>query len=226
MKIVRMLTSGFIFFCIGTVIAQLVLLSVLWLKGNLAKDRVYRLMAAFHNVDIAAIKDVIRQENKPTESEQDSFETRQVVQVNKAMDLALRSTAIDKGLGDLYGLTIKLNQVKARYETILKGFETRLDQLESGINDKALEEVQRIFEVISPKQAKDQILKMIDDGSMYHVVHIMKSMSLEKRKKLITEFKEKDEPEKLHDILRLIRLGVPKMILIETTRKELRKINQ
>ena len=224
MKIVRMMGAGMTYFCIGTVIAQLVLVTILWFKGNLSSDRIYRLMAAFHNVDMGAIKEKLKEEQKPKESEQESFEARQSSQMSKAMNLSLRASAVDKGLGDLYGLTIQLNQVKTRYETLLKSFETRLTNLEQESNTAAIGEVQRILEAMAPKQAKTQILKMIDDGAMNHVVHIMQSMAIEKRKKIIAEFKEDDEPEKLREILRLIRLGIDKAILIDDTRKELRKL--
>ena len=67
MKIVRMMGAGMTYFCIGTVIAQLVLVTILWFKGNLSSDRIYRLMAAFHNVDMGAIKEKLKEKAKMSE---------------------------------------------------------------------------------------------------------------------------------------------------------------
>jgi|TARA_B100000809_G_scaffold224369_1_gene234474 hypothetical protein len=47
------------------------------------------------------------------------------------------------------------------------------------------------MEAIQPKQAKEQLLKMIEDEAMDDVVSIIKGMALDKRKKIIQEFAAK-----------------------------------
>jgi hypothetical protein len=57
------------------------------------------------------------------------------------------------------------------------------------------------------------------------VVTILKAMPLDKRKKILAEFKSEEEAEKLHDILKQIREGVPDTALIRETRAQLAKFS-
>jgi hypothetical protein len=90
-------------------------------------------------------------------------------------------------------------------------------------------ELQRTLEAIQPKQAKDQIMKMLEeyptefDQPLQDVVTIMKAMPLDKRRKILGEFKSEPEIEKLAVILREIRLGTPDTELIRGTRSQLQQ---
>ena len=81
---------------------------------------------------------------------------------------------------------------------------------------------------MQPKQAKDQLLRMLDEAGPEElekvnrdVVTMLKSMPLDKRKKIVSEFKTDEEAEKLHEILKQIREGVPDLTLIHETREQL-----
>jgi hypothetical protein len=82
---------------------------------------------------------------------------------------------------------------------------------------------------MSPKQAKDQILKMLDEPStvaddpMQDVVTVLKSMADDKRKKLLGEFKTPEEADRLAEILREVRLGLPDSDVIRDTRNQLQQ---
>ena len=73
----------------------------------------------------------------------------------------------------------------------------------------SLKELQRTLEAIKPAQAKEQIVKMLEDDAMDDVVTILKSMAIDKRKKIIAEFKAGPDTEWLYDILKNIRMGEP-----------------
>jgi hypothetical protein len=62
-----------------------------------------------------------------------------------------------------------------------------------------------------------------DDDPMRDVVTILKSIPLDKLRKLMTEFKTEDEKEKLAEILRQVRLGKPDVDLIRDTRNQLQE---
>ena len=51
----------------------------------------------------------------------------------------------------------------------------------------------------------------------------MKAMPLDKRRKLLGEFKSPEEIEKLHAVLQEIRRGTPETDLLEDTRKQLQQ---
>jgi hypothetical protein len=140
----------------------------------------------------------------------------------------LRESAVDKSLGDLRNLESQIKTESKRLDTWKISFDKRLQELETKAADTALLEIQQTLEVMNPKQAKDQIVRVLEepptnatDRPLQDVVTILKTMSLDKRKKILTEFKTPEETETLAVILREIRLGMPDSELIRDTRSQL-----
>jgi hypothetical protein len=149
--------------------------------------------------------------------------------VLSSLDLDLRESALDKSLGDLRTVELQIKTERERLDLWKQDFDKRLANLETQATDNALLELQRTLESINPKQAKDQILKMLEDpGSvedqpLHDVVTILKTMPLDKQKKIYAEFKTPEETEKLAEIFREIRLGLPDSDLIRDTRRDLQQ---
>ena len=118
-----------------------------------------------------------------------------------------------------------------RLDSWKQSFDKRLADLQTAATEAALLEVQRTLEAIQPKQAKEQIMKMLAepktaaDDPMEDVVRILKAMPLDKRKKILAEFKTPEEIEKLSEILRVIRLGGSDTDLLRDTRGQLQQQN-
>jgi hypothetical protein len=146
-----------------------------------------------------------------------------------SLDLDLRESAIDKSLGDLRALQAQLQTESRRLDDWKRSFDKRLADLQSAAADAALLELQRTFEAISPKQAKEQILLMLKEPAtpqndpLRDIVTILRAMPLDKRKKILAEFKTEPEIEKLAEILRQVRLGNPDADLLRETRSQLQQ---
>jgi len=231
MKILNSIGTLFAAFCIATVLAQAAGLGVLWMKGYLSTEKRFQFLAALYGIDQETVKEDLRKKSLPPDSEQAAFDVVIQRRVKESLNLQLRETALDKGLLDLNTIESQLRVEKTRYAQLKKSFDTRLAELEQSLQDEAILEVQRTLEAIPPKQAKDQILRMLAEDTtsgttkgMFDVVRILKSMAIDKRRKVLAEFKADDEPEKLHDILQQIRLGEPDVSLIRATREELKGV--
>jgi hypothetical protein len=89
--------------------------------------------------------------------------------------------------------------------------------------------VQVTLEAIAPKQAKEQLVKMLQDPKspandpMEDTVRILKAMPLDKRKKILAEFKTPEEVKTLAEILRVVRLGGSDTELMRDTRAQLQQ---
>ncbi|NJO37424.1 MAG: hypothetical protein HC871_07105, partial [Rhizobiales bacterium] len=146
-----------------------------------------------------------------------------------SLDLDLRESAIDKSLGDLRNLEKNLKTESDRLDGWKKSFDERLSRLQSAATDTSLLEVQRTLEAIAPKQAKEQILLMLKepataaDNPMQDIVTIFKAMPLDKRRKILAEFKTEEEIKQLADILQQIRLGEPDAGLLRDARSQLQQ---
>jgi hypothetical protein len=163
------------------------------------------------------------------DAEQPSIEQILQARLRASLDLDLRESAVDKALGDLRALEEQIKGETSRLDYWKKDFDARLAKLETAATDAALLELQRTLEAIQPKQAKDQIMKMLEDpmtasdNPMHDVVTVMKAMPLDKRRKILGEFKTQPEIEKLAEILREIRLGTPDSELLRGTREQLQQ---
>jgi len=231
MKILKLFISVFVYGCLATIISEAALLSVLYAKGRLTNENVVQLLAVSQDVDLDSIREELEAKARPVEWEQVSFDEVLVARQLVSLDLDLQEIAADKGLIDVRQLDFLLDQERKQYDELKQGFDDRLKQLRQGAVDESLQEVQRQLESVDAKLAKDQILRLLDDPafdpqtSMQFVVTMFKSMPLEKRKKIVAEFKDKKETERLHDILRQIRLGVPDVDVIRQTRQRLEAFN-
>ena len=77
---------------------------------------------------------------------------------------------------------------------------------------------------MKPRQAKEQIVLMMDAGSLKDVVALISAMAPAKRSKLLAEFKTPDENERLAKILKLIRTGEPELTLIDDAKTKLQPV--
>lgn len=226
-RIFSWLGSLLVAFAIGTTISLLVLIGMLWWKGALGDDRLLGMIAALQG--IKQLPTAAGEGADPAAAEQPSLDQIMQSRLRASLDLDLRESAIDKSLGDLRTVETQIKTERERLDLWKLDFDQRLAKLETAATDAALLEVQRALEVMSPKQAKDQILKMLEEPStnaddpMQDVVTVIKSMADDKRKKLLGEFKTPEESEKLAEIIHEIRLGLPDSEIIRDTRNQLQQ---
>lgn len=230
MKYARMLGTGLLYFCVATVLAQAVVAGMLWWKGAFADDRVVAMFAALHGIhperpgeEKAA---TAAQEEHP--HEQPSLEEISQQRLLASLDLSLRETTLDKALLDLRTLEQQIVTENKRLEQWQDGMDQRIARAENTVLESSLLEVQQTLMVMSPKQAKEQILKMLSPGpdgkdirAMNDVVRMFKTMPLDRRKKIMGEFKTAQESEKLKDILCEMRLSPVELNLLRDSRKQL-----
>lgn len=230
MKYVRMLGVALLYFCVATVLAQVVVLGMLWWKGAFSDDRVVAMFAALHGIhpETPGGPAAATAKNEHPH-EQPSLEDISKKRLLASLDLSLRETTLDKSLIDLRTLEHEIATDFERLAQLKDGMDKRIEQSINTVLDSSLQELQQTLMVISPKQAKEQILKMLattaadgsDTRAMNDVVRMLKAMPLDKRKKILGEFKTPQESEKLADILREIRLSPVEMDMLRDSRSQL-----
>jgi hypothetical protein len=211
---------------IGTLITVVVVVAMLWWKGALTDERVLGMLAALQGIK-SSPPPAISALN--VDAEQASLDQIHNARMTASLDLDLRESAIDKGLGDLRTIEKALQSETQRLDYWKQSFDKRLSDLQTAAADSALREIQQTLEVIQPKQAKDQLIKMLEDpktttdNPMEDVVRILKAMPLDKRKKILQAFTTPDENKILSEILRVIRLGGSDTELLRDTRSQLQQ---
>jgi hypothetical protein len=213
--------AGFTYFCVASVVALLAAVGALWFKGALDQGRLYRVLAALHGIDVVTMHEQLVQEEMEQDAEQPSYEQRFEQMTITSLDFDLRESAIENAWLEMDNLRTQLEVDTARFEEIKDAYAAKLQQFADEEEANSLMELQRTLEAIKPVQAKEQIIKMLDDDAMEDVVMILKNMPIDKRKKIIGEFKEGPDIEVLHEILTNIRLGEPTATQTRETQEKL-----
>ena len=226
-KLFRLLRTVFLYGCVATVLAQVILLGVFLARHGFSREQVFDMLAIAYKIDL----DAIAEENAglaalPT-SEQVSYEQVVEARLKANLDHDLRQQSLDMALRDLRGLQIEVLNKQERLDLQAAQFSEHLASLETQTEQESIRELSATLQAIQPRQAKEQLVLMLEDAilpeedSMLVVVAILKAMPLDKRKRILEEFKTEDEAITLAEILREIRLGEPDMSVIREAREQI-----
>jgi len=222
-RLLGILSTLFVFLCVGSVIALAIIVGYAATHGYLDKEKLLRIADVARGIEIAAAP--VEQANKQAESsDQPSFDDIERHRGIKARNLELREAAVQNGMDRIHFEQKKLEDQVSRYDLLRKAFNDKvLDVDKAKAIKEGQDKIRSIWENMKPKQVKDQILQMIDGGEMTEVVSILSSVATNKQSKILAEFKTDDEIKKLDEILRLIRHGVPDVLPIDDARERLKQ---
>ena len=228
MKFVRWAGMGLLYFCVATVLAEAVVVGMLWWKGAFNDDRAVAMFAALHGIHPQAAVAATPAGKEAQAGEQPSLEEISKKRLLAGLDLSLRESALDKSLIDLRNLESQIVTENERLKQWQSGMDKRLQRAEQTVLESSLVDLQQKLEALSPKQAKEQILKMLQatpDGNsaraMNDIVRILKAMPEGKQKKILGEFKSPTDSDKLAEILQEIRLAPVETGLLHDSRSQL-----
>ena len=215
----KMLLRLFGAFCVATVLAQCIVLGLSAYRGNLNGDTVLQGFALLNGIDITGkrLEDAIK---NGREAPMPTYEDVADLRAQKSLNLDMRERSIRLATEQLQAKQRELQLEITNFDNRKDAFYSKLDELSKGQEDASLMDVRRTLESLPPEQSKDQLLKLIKDGQLQDVVAIVKGMPPDKSKKILGEFLEPEESEKLYEILRELRKGEPNSGLIEKARTQ------
>jgi hypothetical protein len=225
MKAKGLLLTSLLYLGVASFLAEAAVATALWARGVLSPEKVVRLAAAADNVDVASIRREMERARRPYVTEQFSFDEVLAARALISADRDLRRIALDEGTDDTYRMEYAVEQ---QYLQLKNAFDTQLAMLQQGATGPAVKEVCRQLEAISPKMAKDQLIRLLDEPNtdaeqkLRFVIAILKSMQVDTQKKILAEFKG-EETARLHEILREMGQRQPEVALVQETRKQLQQ---
>ncbi len=210
------------YLCVATVVSALAGLGFLRASGRLPNDRIDRLLAVVQGADQKESKTEQAAGETASDADQPSYEDHERSREIYSRNLEMREQALKSGLERVRFEQSKVAREKEIYDALESAFDSQLEALRSKALSSGRENVRTIWENIKPKQAKEQIMKMLDNEEMNEVVTILSGMPIGKRAKIVSEFKTAEETARLDEVLRLIRSGVPEVNLIDKTRSQVK----
>ena len=199
-RLLGIFRSSFIYFSVGTVITQLVVVSVIWWKGGLTEEKRLRLLAHFQGVDVF---ELMQEEKALAATEQQ--QQRSVSQQSPLLNV--RNEALGIGLGQVKNAETRISGERQRYDKIRDIFDARLEELESSKIQQARATVQQTLEVVDPVLAKDLIIQVLNEGGAEDATAIMVQMPADRQKKIFAEFTSPEEVRRMNEILARLRDG-------------------
>jgi flagellar motility protein MotE (MotC chaperone) len=203
--------------CVATVVAQLSILTMLAARGNLRSENLRGALATLAGIDVTGTQ-LATAYRDATEVETPSYDEILQARALAGLEMDMRHRAQSGYLQEIRTLEERLRAEQDRFDTRRAAFNRKLEELLQGVGDASLKELQRTLEALPPKQAKDQLLRMLQEESIDQVVAIVKAMPLDKRKKILSQFTTPEETERLGVILQRISEGEPERSLIEAAR--------
>jgi hypothetical protein len=228
-RILNALATGMMYFCVATVLAAVVGFAMLYQKGAFNDGRVLNMWASMHGLDVSLADHAAQnQETQEYPSYDDVLNKRMLV----SLDLDLRENAIEKTLAELRATEAKIRTERDRFDRLVTSFDQKIKDLESNATDEAILETQQTLEALPPKQAKQQLLNLLEgppspgiENPVAAVVSLVKAMPIEKRRRILAEFRSEEEETKLSEILQEILRGAPDVPLLRQARDELQKVS-
>jgi len=220
-RLLRSGTSLFAYFCLATVIAQVILLAYFGLTWKLDHNKVVQVLAILQDVDLLTLKQKADDAEDELSSEQVSYEQILEARALQVAHLQLREQALKDGLDQLQFEQRKLSDEGKRLEQLKASFDGELLAMQDAAVTSGREDVVTKLQGIKAKQAKQLLLEMLENEEIDDVVALLTEMSDIKSAKIIGEFKTPEDLKKIAEVLRRIRQGRPAADLVADTKKQL-----
>jgi hypothetical protein len=205
MKAFKLVGAAWVWFCVATVLAEAALLAALWARGWLTRERLVLVVGALDGKQRPAAKSSEKPAGDAPSWEQLEKETAKLAQAD-ALVKSRRAMAEDAA-ELVRDEQTRTETDRQRFAEMQTSFDHALADLERQTLEAGLQDVRQTLENMSPKQAKDHLLRMFAAGAKDDLVKVFSSISIEKRKKIVGEFRTPAEQDTLHEILRDVRLS-------------------
>ncbi len=217
-KLLSMLGALILYLSFGTILAECAAIGYLWSSGYLSPEKLTEIDSVMRDFTPSDVKAAAKaQREAPLPSVDQVARARALSQ----RDLELREQTLRQRTEQMKVDQAKLRDELARYNQMKAGFANELAQLHDATAEASSEQARVVLENLKSKQAKDQLVRMIEAGEMEAAVKLFAAMSVSKRAKISGEFKSEDEAKKLAEILKRIREGEPDLPVIDATKNRL-----
>jgi hypothetical protein len=213
-----------VYACVGTIIAQAVIMAYLISTWKIDNQRWLSVIAAAQGILPAEGAEAQTKVAEVKVAEQPSLDQILEARALKSRNLELREQELRNSLSQLQLEQTKLADDKKSYKQLRTDFDAQLLSMREGAVASGKDEVRNTLENLKPKQAKALIIEMLNKKEIDDVVALLSPMPDAKRAKILGEFKTDEEMEQLSEVLRRIRVGSPTASVPENTRKQLEQL--
>lgn len=212
-RILSGLVAYFMYFCVASIVAQLLMLGYISTQVELTPEKIRRMAQVAYGL-----------EEKPADvpiatnlAEPDKGSIAQVVEARaiKLRDMEFRQQALQTLKAEIDLQQRQLSSEVANVDRAKDEFEKQLAEWQDAERTAAVDNAVALIAGMKAPQAKEQIMQMWERGEKDWVVSLVKSLPPNNRNKIVAEFTQQEEAQDLSEIIRLLREGVPEIRLAE-----------
>jgi hypothetical protein len=220
-QLVRATMAALVYLCVGTVIAEAIVLCYTVSAWHLTRDRALRMLAVAQGVELPAPQIETRADAPDRSQEQVSYDQVLESRAVKFRGLELREQSLRNAVDQLRVEQGKLTAEQRDFQDAKEGFQKELLALKKQTIADGWEQSRAALAAAKPKQAKQILWEMLDRNEIEVVVSLLRPMNEAKRAKILAEFKTPEEIRKINDILALMRRAEPLAATIDKTQQQL-----
>jgi hypothetical protein len=199
-KVINLLLALIAYVCIATVITLALVIGYWWHTEQLTDEKLFRIMALLHDVDLNQIAEAHRKSGDEVPPEEPSLvdisHQQQILDRNHEVKLL----ALQRGSQEYHHRFQLLKEQADRNDRLAQDLQNRLKQHEELATQENVAKVVSQLEQLQPDIAKQSLMRWIDQGRMDDAILLMGKMSEAKLSKILKSFETDEELDKLHEI--------------------------
>ncbi|MEQ8208573.1 MAG: hypothetical protein RH917_01975 [Lacipirellulaceae bacterium] len=182
------------YLCVATVLTGAFGYGYLRQTGKLDDERMLKILAVLHDVDLEAIENAQDKPEMIVPDEEPSYEQQQEQLRIATLQFDAKKKELDDSLATFDYDFKQLNSATGRYNQLREEVEVFLEDLRQSVMAEAVQKVRESIEMlIAKKQAKPVIKRMIEEGEMDQVIKVLSSMSKRNQQEILRTFVGTDE---------------------------------
>jgi hypothetical protein len=206
-KILNMLSTLVAYSCIATVITLALVVGYLWHTDRLNDEKVFRIVALLHDVDLQQIAQSHEKRDDEVPPEEPSLTDMTRHQQVRDRNFEVKLLALQRGRQQYDESLLELKDKIDRYDRLAQDWQSRLKQEQELTTQQNIAKVVSQLEQVKPDVGKQSLMRWIDQGRMDDAILLMNKMSETKLGKILKTFETDEELDKLHEIHQRILSG-------------------
>lgn len=225
-KIVNILLAIAVYLCVATVITLALILGYLWHTDRLNDEKVFRMFALLHDVDMQQIAESQRKSSDEVPPEEPSLNEVLHHQQVQDRNFEVKLLALQRGRQEYDDRLQQLKVLIGRYDRLAEDLQSKLKQQEESTNQESFAKVVSQLEQVRPEVGKESLMRWIKEGRMDDAILLMSKMSETKLGKILKTFETDVELDTLHEIHQRIIGGSPATEQLEKALGELNALEE
>lgn len=184
----------------ATLITAVVGILYLWKTDRLNDEKMFRMVALYHDVDLHELAEAQRKATDQVPQEEVSLD--QALRRQQVMDrnFEVKLLQLRRGRQE-YDYRLKaLNDLIARYDRMSQETESRLKQQAQLTTQENLATVVGHLELLKADKAKEELMRWLEEDRMNDVILLMSKMSEKKLGNILKTFQNDKELTRLYEI--------------------------